>query len=464
VAGSGDAYGSGLMEAASRPLRATLARSTRTLARSTRRPGTRVRGLDAVAALGLWAAFLAVSRVLVERLYDRGVDVHVGNPPLVGALDPHLGVGLAPAVALGAAAVAWAPSLARRLAWRGLVLAAGLASVAWALALAAADGLGAVAAPLLYPSDYLAEVQRAGDPLAFVSSFLDRAGQLTTHASVHPPGLIALLAALREVGLHGEWMLAAIVLGGAALAPAAALVAARELAGEAVARRAAPFVTLAPAAVWVATSADALFMGVAAAGVALMVVATGRSGRRGDATALGGGLVLGVALHLAYGVAPLGVVVLAVALARRRIRPLLVGALGVAAVAGAFALAGFWWLDGLERARELYRGGLSPSRPYATFLVVSVAALAVAVGPATAVGLARLRDRRLWPLPGAVLAAVAFADVSGLSKGETERIWLPFVPWLLVACAAIGGERAGRGWLAAQVALAIGLQAAIRSP
>lgn len=303
MAGSGDAYGSGLMEAASRPLRATLARSTR-------RPWTRVRGLDAVAALGLWAAFLAVSRVLVERLYDRGVDVHVGNPP----------------------------------------------------------------------------------------------------------GLIALLAALREVGLHGEWMLAAIVLGGAALAPAAAL------------------------------------------------VATGRSGRRGDATALGGGLVLGVALHLAYGVAPLGVVVLAVALARRRIRPLLVGALGVAAVAGAFALAGFWWLDGLERARELYRGGLSPSRPYATFLVVSVAALAVAVGPATAVGLARLRDRRLWPLPGAALAAVAFADVSGLSKGETERIWLPFVPWLLVACAAIGGERARRGWLAAQVALAIGLQAAIRSP
>lgn len=62
MAGPGDAYGSGLMEAGTRPLRATLARSTRTLARSTRRPWTRVRGFDAVAALGLWAAFLAVSR------------------------------------------------------------------------------------------------------------------------------------------------------------------------------------------------------------------------------------------------------------------------------------------------------------------------------------------------------------------------------------------------------------------
>lgn len=445
------------MEAASRPLPAASGRSRR-------RAWARFASIDVVAALGLWAALIAASRVMVERLYDRGVDVHVGDPPLVGALDPHLGLGLAPAVALGVAAVAWAPGLARRLAWQPLLIAAGVGSIAWALVLAAADGLGAVAAPLLYPADYLPEVQRAGDPLAFVSSFVDRAAQLTTHASVHPPGLIALLAALREAGLHGEWVLAAIVLGGAALAPAAALVAARELAGEAVARRAAPFVALAPAAVWVATSADALFMGVAAAGVAVMVVATGREGRRGDATALGGGLVLGLALHLSYGVAPLAVVVLAVALARRRLRPLLLGAVGLAAVAGAFALAGFWWLDGLQRAHELYRGGVSRSRPYGTFLVVNVAALAVAVGPATAVGLARLRDRRVWLLPGAALLAVVLADLSGLSKGETERIWLPFVPWLLLACAALAGGRAGRGWLAGQVGLALVLQAAIRSP
>jgi hypothetical protein len=174
--------------------------------------------------------------------------------------------------------------------------------------------------------------------------------------------------------------------------------------------------------------------------------------------------VLGLALHLSYGVAPLAVVVLAVALARRRLRPLLLGAVGLAAVAGAFALAGFWWLDGLQRAHELYRGGVSRSRPYGTFLVVNVAALAVAVGPATAVGLARLRDRRLGLLPGAALLGVAVADLSGLSKGETERIWLPFVPWLLLACAALAGGRAGRGWLAGQVGLGLVLQAAIRSP
>jgi hypothetical protein len=169
------------MEAAPRPFPAAAPRSAR-------RAWTRLRALDVVAALGLWAGLIAASRILVERLYDRGVDVHVGNPPLVGALDPHLGLGLAPAVALGVAAVAWAPGLARRLAWRPLLMAAGIGSIAWALVLAAADGLGAVAAPLLYPADYLPEVQRAGDPLAFVSSFVDRAAQLTTHASVHPPG------------------------------------------------------------------------------------------------------------------------------------------------------------------------------------------------------------------------------------------------------------------------------------
>jgi hypothetical protein len=40
----------------------------------------------------------------------------------------------------------------------------------------------------------------------------------------------------------------------------------------------------------------------------------------------------------------------------------------------------------------------------------------------------RLRDRQLWLLVGAALTAVLLADVSGLSKAEVERIWLPFAP------------------------------------
>jgi hypothetical protein len=40
------------------------------------------------------------------------------------------------------------------------------------------------------------------------------------------------------------------------------------------------------------------------------------------------------------------------------------------------------------------------------------------------------RDRVLTLLVGAGAAMVVLADLSGMSKGEVERIWLPFVPWL----------------------------------
>jgi hypothetical protein len=53
-----------------------------------------------------------------------------------------------------------------------------------------------------------------------------------------------------------------------------------------------------------------------------------------------------------------------------------------------------------------------------------------------------------------VVAAVALADLSGLSKGEVERIWLPFAIWLIVATALLPTS-ARRGWLIAQAALAL---------
>ncbi|MPY72608.1 MAG: hypothetical protein GEU92_21510 [Alphaproteobacteria bacterium] len=62
-------------------------------------------------------------------------------------------------------------------------------------------------------------------------------------------------------------------------------------------------------------------------------------------------------------------------------------------------------------------------------------------------------------LPAAALVAVALADLSQLSRGEVERIWLPFVPWLALAAP---GHR--RGWLAAQVAVALILQSVLVSP
>jgi len=49
----------------------------------------------------------------------------------------------------------------------------------------------------------------------------------------------------------------------------------------------------------------------------------------------------------------------------------------------------------------------------------------------------------------AMVAAVAIADISALSKAETERIWLPFAVWL-VAAAALLPRRSHRTCLAIQ--------------
>jgi hypothetical protein len=59
---------------------------------------------------------------------------------------------------------------------------------------------------------------------------------------------------------------------------------------------------------------------------------------------------------------------------------------------------------------------------------------------------------RLAVLVGAALAALLAADLSGMSKAETERIWLPFAMWLLPAGALVSGVRA---WLGAQAVVAL---------
>jgi hypothetical protein len=150
---------------------------------------------------------------------------------------------------------------------------------------------------------------------------------------------------------------------------------------------------------------------------------------------------------------------------RRALRPLLMAAGGVLAVVLAFLAGGFWWYDGLQSARELQLAGVYQRRPYAEFLVNSPAAFALVIGPAVAVGLARLRDRGVWLLTGTALLALLVADLSGYARGETERVWLPFAPWLLIATCALSPSLRGRqGWLALQVATAIGLQVAAKGP
>jgi len=60
-------------------------------------------------------------------------------------------------------------------------------------------------------------------------------------------------------------------------------------------------------------------------------------------------------------------------------------------------------------------------------------------------------------LVGAAAAAIAVADLSLMSKAEVERIWLPFVPWLLLSTAALP-PRWRRPVLLLQVATALVVQ------
>lgn len=434
-----------------------------------RRAESTVRAGAVVVPLTVWALLVAVGHAIVRLLPVSEKGIHLDAPPLVGRVDWRPNPRLLLPLAVGAAIVVVGPAWAARLRWRRLLFATAVAAVAWAVALALLDGGHALARPVLSPDDYLAAVAQVSSPGAFLGSFVERITEYPVHVQGHPPGLVLGMWALDRMGVGGGAAATGLVLGGGAAASLAVLVAARDVVGEAWARRAAPFVVLAPAALWVATSADALFAGVGAWAVTLVVLATARPGADGDRLAVGGGLLFGAAAFLSYGLALLAVIPVVVAWDRRRFRSLVAAAIGAGAVATAFLAAGFWWVDGLHATRERYFAGIGGERPYAAFLVANLAGLAIVLGPAVAVGLARLRDRRVWLLVGGALGAIALADVSGMSKGEVERIWLPFVPWVLLAGGALAAAtparaRAAHGWLGLQAASALTLQTLVHTP
>ena len=49
------------------------------------------------------------------------------------------------------------------------------------------------------------------------------------------------------------------------------------------------------------------------------------------------------------------------------------------------------------------------------------------------------------------------ADATQMSKAEVERIWLPFVPWILLSCALLP-ERWRRRGLGLQLAVALAVE------
>jgi hypothetical protein len=443
-------------------------------ARSTASPRPR-RAVTGVVLAG-WLALVCGTRWWGQRLLDqRGFeDLRLGSPPFTGRDDVVIGWRTLVPIVVAVGLILVLPTLVRRLSWRRLLLVVFLLTAVWAVAVNLTRGWDGVTGPMLRVDDeYYLDVPKVGDPGEFLERFTTDIDDFVVHVRSHPPGFLLLLWAIASMGLSGPgWAAALCVLGGAAASPAV-LVALRNLAGEDRARRAAPFLVLAPAGLWIASSADALYAGVAAWSVALLVLATSDRSRRGDLFAAAAGLAFGAALMFSYGLVLVALVALPVLVARRRVQPALVAACVAAAVIGVFATLGFNYLEGFEVARREVGESVQHTRPFSYFAFSNLAAFAVVVGPATVVALTRLRHRATWLVVGGALAAVAVADLSALSKGEVERIWLPFAVWTIAACSALvpsppspstpWSSRAVRSWLAVQAVVALVVQTYVRT-
>jgi len=432
-------------------------------------PGRRA-DLVAVAAV----VVLVVAATAVGLYYNRpnsGVVIFVSSPPLFADWLPHVGPGSVFAVLVAVAVVLHGPALAARLSWRRALAAGYLASLAWIFSLAMVDGWSrGFAGHLTIPQEYLHEVPGITDIPRMLREFSSRILDFqphswTTHVSGHPPGATLVFVWLDRIGLHGgAWAATAVVLVGSLVAVAVPATVA--LLGRAeAARTVLPFAVLTPGAVWIGVSADGLFAGVTATGLALLALSAKAftDGRRYAVPAgLAAGALLGFGIFLSYGLVLLGLLAVAVAVLGRQWRAAALAIAAALAVVGVFAWAGFWWLDGYHLVVERYYQGVALVRPYSYWVWADLAAVAVALGPAVVAAVRRglgsprraLLTEPVLLIGLAALAAILFADVSGLSKAETERIWLPFGVWLLPMTALLPRPDR-RWWLAAQAATAL---------
>jgi hypothetical protein len=413
-------------------------------------------------ALGLFA----LAAVVGASLYLAGHPVHASAAPLFAQWLPHAGPGTPLAVGVAAVVVWRGPYLAAVLPWRRLLATAYATAVAWILGLALVDGWQrGFAGRLTTRYEYLHEVGGVTDVAAMLRGFTGRIlegrpDSWTTHVAGHPPGALLVFVGLDRIGLSGGgWAAIACVLAGA-LAAVAVPETVRLLGDETAARAAVPFAVLFPGAVWIGVSADGLSAGVTATATAL--VARGIT-RHTPVAALLGGALVAVGAYLSYGLVLLAtVVVVTIVVSAARTSgaggPLAWSMVGAAGVAVAFTAAGFWWLDGYHLVVERYYQGLASHRPYLYWVWADLAVLAVSAGPAAAAILRRTAVGRTATayrmLPLAAAVAILAADLSGYSKAEVERIWLPFAVWF-AAGAVVLPAPGRRGWLAAQAAIAL---------
>ena len=450
---------------------------------------------------GLMAALVLMGLCMaVPAVFDWNVRVN-SFPPIHAEWMPRVGVASAVALVLaglfGWKAVDWAETLP----WGRLLVATYVAALAWMLTLALLDGTGRHRrhhGRQLRVHEHRAQGRPTSPPLwrstSAASPTTPSPRNWPVHIAGHPPGALAFFVLLVRLGFTSGFEAGLIVSILAATTPVAVLCTLRTLGAEQIVRRAAPFLAVGPAAIWMCVSGDALFAAVGAWGLAaLAMAATRRSTGPQVAWSVVAGLLLGYVVMMSYGLPLLGILCLAVLW--------LGGAVASAADRGAgrasasslsFAAFGFYYWDALPELHDRYWEGVGGRRTAAVLDVgqprrlpllgradgrrrrrvaahrQGPAAPARLDGPASSARgpglLARLprfpqeRSPRhaVYVMTLAGVLTVLTADLSQMSKAEVERIWLPFVPWVLLGCALLPERWRRRGvWIQLTAALVI---------
>lgn len=355
----------------------------------------RVTRWDLFVWLALAAAGLAFTWLAVRFASPLGTDA----APFLGTYGANVRPNslLAPAVA-GVALTVAARGWWDRASWPIVLLTGYLTGLMWTVALAIVNGVHGLYGP----------ANHSGEP----------PGPALALRWVHRAGVTDPLA----VGL----LLTAV---GGLLVPLV-LVAVRNGCGDLEARRYLPVVALAPYAIWVAASLDALVAVLVAAMVAAGAWASDhrRTGPKAGAGAITAGLLLGVAAMFSFAVPWMGFSLVCLYFARRRAALNFLTGLGALVPVGVAQLLGFRWVDGLLAAQR--------ERPVLWWGAISLAVLLLATGPALVASLRKVRNTPGWPFLVGAGAAVLSTVLAGLARGGVEHAWLTFFPWLTVAATA----------------------------
>jgi hypothetical protein len=361
---------------------------------------------------------------------------------------------------------------------RALLAGATLAGFAFSVGLLGLEPAGSfatLAARAMSPSwsSYysVAVSPEAADPLEFLDRHDELLARLPKHAATHPPGpvlyyrgLVALFErsplltraflalqghdegrdprppntrASKAAALFGALLLT--LLGMAAAWPVAAIAA--RVSGDALSgARAGVLWTLLPGPVLFVPQFDqALAVAIAGTTALLLTAVLDTRAPVRVALAIAAGLLAGLALFTSYGsvvfLAFVGVTVLVVA---GFSRSLLSAGLVAAAVAIAFVgltpLLGHDPIGAFRTALSIHHETYTRPRSYLLWVPFDLLDLAIFLGPPVAALFVREVERSL--LARALAVALAVLVLSGATRGEVGRIWIPLMPLLLVAAVA----------------------------